>query len=66
MTVEEKAEMVSNYCEHTYCCECVLVTADWKHNLHGFNGGFCLDIQEADEDELDRALELIKKEEICK
>jgi hypothetical protein len=52
MTIEEKRELVNKYCRN--CAYCVLRTSDWKHRIND-----CLCIADADEDELDRALELI-------
>lgn len=59
MTIEEKREVVRDYCGSTSCGNCLLATGDWIHNI-GNIGSQCLSILDADEDELDRALELIK------
>lgn len=59
MTIDEKRELVRDYCGKKVLCEsCVLIADDWKHNLGDISCP-CLDILAADEDELDRALELI-------
>ncbi len=54
MTVEEKRDMLYEYCGD--CKNCKLRTGDWKHL--DINDE-CLFIRKADEDELDRALALI-------
>lgn len=54
MTVEEKRDLVVSYCGRSKCEGCVLITDDWRHK-----NAKCLKIYTADEDELDRALELI-------
>ena len=56
MTIEEKRKRVREYCRPQDCITCVLNTGGWKHQCLTEN---CLDIMDADEDELDRALELI-------
>lgn len=62
MTVKEKRKIVGNYCDTTQCCNCKLARLDtWMHLI---NGGTekslpCLDILDATEEELDKALELI-------
>lgn len=54
MTIKEKRDTLYDYCGD--CDKCKLRTGDWKH----FDtNGECLMISSADEDELDRALELI-------
>lgn len=60
MTVEEKRELLSEYCNYSDCHMCCdLKTHDWVHmNVQG-----CLAIGCADEDELDRALEIIGKKQ---
>ena len=62
MTVEEKKKMVNEYCAALgwICDGCSLKGYEWRH---GISIG-CLDIDNADEEELDIALELIKKGEI--
>lgn len=58
MTIEEKRELVADYCKETKCYECVLKCSGyWRIGGTGLNT--CFDISKADEDELDRALELI-------
>lgn len=55
MTIEEKRDKLYEYCGD--CKNCKLRTGDWKHLD---SNDECLFIRKADEDELDRALELIK------
>lgn len=59
MRKEEKRDKVAYYCGKTTCSKCVLNTGNWKHLC----GSKCLYIDEADEDELDRALQLIERGE---
>ena len=57
MTVEKKRAMVAGYCTRLglICDGCTLKDYKWKH----CTGRGCLDLDGADEEELDRALELI-------
>lgn len=61
MTAEEKRELLREYCKRNNCSSglCVLC-GDWKRNHITIVG--CLDIDLADEKELDEALRLIKSE----
>lgn len=58
MDIEQKRERVWRYCNDQKSCKmCCLATGEWKKcNTHG-----CFCIVEADEDELDRALDIIGK-----
>lgn len=58
MTVDEKREKVFSYCYGVLCSKCVLTGEKWEHVLKG-SLRTCLNIKEATEAELDRALELI-------
>lgn len=57
MTVKEKRVMVAGYCARLgmICDGCVLKGYKWRH----CTGQSCLDLDSADEEELDRALNLI-------
>lgn len=58
MDIGQKREIVWCYCNDQNSCKmCGLATGEWeKCNVHG-----CFCIADADEDELDRALEIIGK-----
>ena len=61
MTVEEKRQLLVKYCQERGNCEingCVLWTKDWEHVTRMG----CLIFKEANEAELDRALELIRQD----
>lgn len=57
MTVNEKRGYIADYCEVTACINCVLRDKAWKTT---FPNNDCLFIGKASEDELDRAIKLIK------
>lgn len=63
MTVDEKRDILYNYCEHTACKKCKLNTGGWDRPfLEGkYKTMRCLSIKDANEDELDKALERIEK-----
>ena len=56
MTVEEKRAVVNSYCADKGCGNCVLKNEEWDHETE-YNT--CLCIEDANEPELDKALELI-------
>ena len=59
MTVTEKTKLLYKHCGNIACKDCKLRTGGWRH---GDKIKKCLLIALADEDELDRALELISAE----
>ena len=69
MTIDEKRIAVHQYCDATFlksrCDGCKLI-GEWEHSLnhgcvkHDSHGTACLRISRASEEELDKALELIK------
>lgn len=59
MTISEKKAILIDYCKKTDCGDCVLRRPDcWSH-FTAFN---CLEIDDASEEELDRALVLINEQ----
>lgn len=58
MSIDEKRHEVTCYCDSAVCAKCVLNRRHWVHEC-GSLGNACLSIGDANEDELDRALELI-------
>ena len=56
MTVNEKRDLVNNYCEVTACLNCILKDKSWETPVEGYT---CLNIGHASEEELDRAIKLI-------
>ena len=61
MTIAEKRQKVTRYCEMNDCKECVLYDGEWEHEF-GLRGlHTCLNIADANEAELDKALELISR-----
>lgn len=56
MTVKEKRDLVSNYCECTACLNCILKDQSWENPVEDYT---CINIGCASEEELDRAIKLI-------
>ena len=59
MTIEEKRDFLNNYCDGCSCVGCKLV-GEWEHPFHLNLNAACLYIDEASEEELDKAISLIK------
>ena len=63
LTIEEKRDRVFDYCDNTGCAEdCKL--KNWAGKRKFLNDKNCLIIEEATEEELDKALELINNTKI--
>ena len=63
LTIEEKRDRVFDYCDNTGCAEdCKL--RNWAGKRKFLNDENCLIIEEATEEELDKALELINNTKI--
>ena len=63
LTIEEKRDRVFDYCDNTGCAEdCKL--KNWAGKRKFLNDENCLIIEEATEEELDKALELINNTKI--
>ena len=63
LTIEEKRNRVFDYCAKTGCAgDCKL--KNWKGKSKFLNDENCLIIEEATEEELDKALELINNTKI--
>ena len=58
MIKDEKISVLSEYCDATDCMDCLLVNRKWTHN-EKVSLGHCLSFAKADEEELDKALDLI-------
>ena len=56
MTMEEKIKELRKYCGNTHCIECVLTNRRWDNTTMG---GLCLNFENATEEELNQALNLI-------
>ena len=56
----KKFNRVIEYCNNTECDECLLCRTDWEHTKHNATNTPCLYIQEASDDELDRAIKIIE------
>ena len=63
LTIEEKRDILNSYCENTACDKnCKL--RNWEGKSKFLNDENCLIIEEAAEEELDKALELINNTKI--
>ena len=64
MSIEEKRARVASYCQAEGCSNCVLNGVGWEHKLDGEDEYdftiSCLNIFDANESELDKAIELIE------
>ena len=60
MTIEEKRKLLNAYCNSTLCEKCVLTDGGWKGEMVCDE---CLHIATACEEDLDRAIALIKAAE---
>lgn len=60
MTLEEKRREVARYCDNTFCDKCALMIPGWSTPI---NFGDCPNIRDSPEQDIDRALAIIKGEE---
>lgn len=56
MSIEEKRELLLEVCKKSDCDDCTLTRGEWKKPM-GYNN--CLDIRESDEEDLDKAIDLV-------
>lgn len=59
MSIKTKREILRNYCFNSRCKTCILKGQEWTHTLSDDKNINCLCIENANEEELDKALALI-------
>lgn len=60
MTIDEKREILNEFCKHSKCDNCKLIADDWKESVDtGDCTKKCIYIRYAPEEDLDRAIDIV-------